>query len=72
MLFDCNLQGRRVRLIRIKDKHTNLKPGDMGTIRYTFDNYDRRVMVVKWDSGSRISLTEGIDDYEIIPKEVSE
>jgi hypothetical protein len=65
-IFDFSLQDKRIKLIHTDDRYTELKPGDMGTIRYTFDNLDDTCITIEWDSGSTLSLVEGKDEYEII------
>jgi uncharacterized protein DUF4314 len=68
-VFDFALQGRRIRLICINDRYTDLKPGSMGTIEYCFENLDTHCIAVKWDSGSRVSMIEGVDEYAIMKGE---
>jgi hypothetical protein len=65
-IFDFSLQDKRIKLIHTDDRYTELKPGDMGTIRYTFDNLDDTCIAIEWDSGFTLSLVEGKDEYEII------
>jgi hypothetical protein len=64
--FDYTLQGKRIKLIRTNDRYTKLKPNDMGTIKYIFDNLSDRCIDIKWDGGSTLSLIEGVDQYEIV------
>ena len=68
--------GDRIRLIRINDIHADVKEGDTGTVfelttvpkALQSDELDL-IIWIKWDNGnSRISLTEGVDRYEIIEK----
>lgn len=50
-LFDFALAGRRIRLISTDDPYTKLKSGDMGTIKYIFDNLDETCIAIEeWDS----------------------
>lgn len=68
--------GDRIRLIHTHDIHADVKEGDTGTVFelttipkgaqiYELD----LVIWIKWDNKkSRIALTEGIDQYEIIEK----
>ena len=52
----------RITLIHTNDPHTKLKPGDKGTLKSSrVDPWGDRVISVKWDSGSSLSLIEGQD-----------
>lgn len=54
----------RIRLVRTDDPYTQLKPGDTGTV---IDYMPASGAIsVRWDSGSTLSLLEGIDVWEII------
>jgi hypothetical protein len=54
----------RITLIHTNDPHTNLRPGDQGTLtRSRIDPWGDRVVSVKWDSGSSLSLIEGQDRW---------
>lgn len=63
------LKGKRIRLISTKDLYTKLKKGDTGTIQFRFVNSDRIAIVTKWDSGSDLSMIEGVDSFEIFEDE---
>ena len=67
--FDYSPKGKRIRLICTKDPYTKLKKGDTGTIQFRFVNSDRIAIVTKWDSGSNLSVIEGVDEYEIFEDE---
>lgn len=67
--FDYSPKGKRIRLISTKDIYTKLKKGDTGTIQFRFVNSDRIAIVTKWDSGSNLSVIEGVDEYEIFEDE---
>lgn len=54
-------RGVRVRLIRIRDLYTELKPGDEGTI---VASDDLGTVFVKWDSGSSLGLLPDHDEWE--------
>jgi hypothetical protein len=41
----------------------------MGTIEYCFENLDTHCISVRWDSVSRLSLIEEVDQYEILNEE---
>ncbi|WP_327349620.1 DUF4314 domain-containing protein [Streptomyces sp. NBC_01321] len=47
-------RGQRIALIATADPHTELRPGDKGTVR----RYDTRLqqLAVDWDNGSRLSM----------------
>lgn len=47
-------KGDRVALVYTTDSHTDLKPGDEGTVR-RFD-VNLAALSVNWDSGSTLSL----------------
>jgi hypothetical protein len=52
----------RITLIHTNDPHTNLRPGDQGILKSSrVDPWGDRVISVKWDSGSSLSLIEGQD-----------
>lgn len=61
--FDNTLAGRRVRLIRCEDPHTELVPGEVGTIRFT-DSVG--TLHVTWDKGSMLGLIPGLDEWEVL------
>ncbi|MGW3246625.1 DUF4314 domain-containing protein [Streptomyces sp. NPDC001070] len=46
--------GQRIALVRTTDNHTELRPGDEGTVR-SF-NHALQQLNVTWDSGSRLSM----------------
>ncbi|MFI7136612.1 DUF4314 domain-containing protein [Streptomyces massasporeus] len=47
-------QGDRIALVHTTDPHTDLKPGDEGTV-HRFDAALAQLSV-NWDSGSRLSM----------------
>jgi len=51
-------------LVHTDDPHTKLKTGDLGTV--TGQNEDFGQIEVRWDSGSSLSLLDGIDRYIIL------
>jgi hypothetical protein len=56
----------RIQLLHTTDKHTTLKPGDTGTvIGETMDSWGR-VLSVKWDNGSTLSLIWGEDAWKVL------
>jgi len=52
-------KGDRVVLVHCTDPHTNLKPGDAGTVR-AVDGLG--TVHVAWDSGSRLGICEDAGD----------
>lgn len=55
-------QGRRVRLVRCDDPHTQLKPGMRGIVTFV-DGLE--TVHVAWDDGSQLGLIPGVDEWEI-------
>lgn len=60
--MESGLTGKRVKLIRMEDPYTTLKPGDEGTIRGV-DGIGQ--IMVNWDSGSTLSLVPDFDEYYV-------
>ena len=58
-----NLEGKRVRLIRMEDPYTKLKEGDEGTINRVNPLGD---LEVEWDNGSRLNLITSVDEFELL------
>jgi hypothetical protein len=57
----------RIRLVHTYDPYTRLTAGDEGEVVGSFtDAFGDRVLNVKWDSGSNLSLIEGIDTYQLL------
>ena len=54
--------GDRVKLQLTSDPHTNLSPGDMGTVKF-IDSLG--TVHVAWDSGSNLGLVPGEDSWSI-------
>jgi hypothetical protein len=46
--------GQRIRLIHTSDPHTDLRPGDLGTVLH--HNVDTHTVQIAWDSGSTLSM----------------
>ena len=61
--------GKRIKLIRTNDPYTDLKPGDRGTVvdvsELPYEDTPFKVLV-QWDSGSRLAILEGHDDYRMV------
>jgi hypothetical protein len=66
----------RIRLIHIHDVHADVREGETGTVRGlstvpkdSQSNELDLIIWIEWDhSKSRVALTEGVDQYEIIEK----
>lgn len=57
------LVGKRVRVVRCNDEWSELEPGTEGTV----SNVDDAGTVhVNWDTGSRLGLIPGVDEYELV------
>ena len=64
-------RGQRVALVHTTDPHTDLRPGDQGTVR-RYDAGQRRVDVA-WDSGSTLSmLLDDSDTIAVLPPPTAE
>ena len=61
-------EGRRVELVYTIDPYTKLKTGDKGFYQMLliqtrpFENQH----LIKWDSGSRLILLQGVDKFKFI------
>ena len=53
--------GTRVKLIKMDDPYTHLKPGDWGTVQGVDDAGQ---IMMKWDSGGSLSLIPGEDIFQ--------
>ena len=61
--------GQRIELIRTSDPYTDLKTGDRGTVVDVTElpQEDTPFKVwVHWDSGSKLGILEGYDDYRTV------
>jgi hypothetical protein len=61
--------GKRIELIRTDNPYADLKLGDRGTVVDVSElsNEDKPFKVwVLWDSGSRLTILEGHDDYRMV------
>ncbi len=62
----------RIRLVHTSDPYTRLKSGDEGEVTGSFtDAFGDRVLNVKWDSGSTLSLIEGEDSFVLLEEVAS-
>jgi hypothetical protein len=61
MSFDYSKAGKRIKLAN----------GDLGTILYRFEDHGSWCIAVGWDSGSTLSLIEGVDRYKIMDEDKS-
>ncbi|MGA7543925.1 MAG: DUF4314 domain-containing protein [Nitrososphaeraceae archaeon] len=61
--------GKRIKLIRTDDPYTDLKPGDKGTVvnvtELQYEDTPFKIWV-QWDSGSKLAMLEGHDDYRTV------
>ena len=61
--------GKRIELIRTDNPYADLKPGDSGTVvdvsELSYEDKPFKVWVL-WDSGSRLTILEGHDDYRMV------
>jgi len=66
-------EGDRIELVYTDDPYTKLRHGDRGTVlRVSEVPFDPRVsyqLMVRWDSGSRLSLIIPPDDYKVLRDE---
>lgn len=58
-----HLEAKRIELVFTSDPYTELKPGDRGTVSLVDDI---GTVHVNWDSGSKLGLCPGEDQYRII------
>ena len=72
-MIDRKDAGRRVRLDGTDDPFSSLKRGSEGTVRYyrwshawDADDAAQGTLVVDWDSGSTLSLVEGLDSWVLL------
>lgn len=54
--------GTRIVLIDMDDPYTKLRPGDEGTVMGVDDAGQ---IMMQWDSGSRLSLIPGVDQFRM-------
>ena len=55
----------RVRLVCTDDPHTNLRPGDLGTVTIVEDNsFTGPTIHMRWDNGSTLSML--LDSGDVI------
>jgi len=62
------LDGKRIKLIKIDDKFTDLKYGDEGTVSHVDDIGQ---IHMKWDNGSTLAIVPSIDTYEVLAESVN-
>lgn len=64
-----DIVGKRIELIRTDYQYTDLKPGDRGTVvditELPYEDTTFKIWV-QWDTGSRLSILEGHDDYRTV------
>jgi len=59
-------KGDRVRLVHTSDPYTDLVRGDEGVVRRVEEALGSVTVHVKWDSGSRLGLVPGLDEFVIL------
>lgn len=57
--------GDRVELVHTSDRHTDLRPGDLGTVDFIDDT---STVFVAWDQGSRLGLIPDVDRWTVVPR----
>jgi hypothetical protein len=69
ILIKPDVVGKRIELISTNDPYTDLKPGDRGTVvdvsELPYEHMPFRICV-HWDSGSRLTILEGREDYRTV------
>ena len=64
-----DIVGKRIELKRSLDPYSDLKPGDRGTVvdvsELPYEHMPFRIWV-HWDSGSRLTILEGCDEYRTV------
>jgi len=58
--------GDRVRLVSTSDPYTKLEPGALGTVHRVVESRTESSLFVRWDDGSRLSLIEGEDEWDVV------
>lgn len=60
--------GTRIELVRTSDQYTLLEPGERGTVTQVSpaDPTGSAVVWIAWDSGSRLGLIEGEDEWKVV------
>lgn len=53
--------GTRVKLVKMDDPYTRMKPGELGTVRFIDDT---GTIHVGWDCGSSLGIVYGEDECE--------
>lgn len=65
MSVDLFESGQRVRLVHTSDPVTLLRPGALGVVtRVRTDPWGSRVVSVRWDDGSHLSML--VDEGDVI------
>lgn len=58
-----NPEGARVKLLRCNDMYSTLQPGTKGTVLMVDDG---GTVHVQWDTGEKLGLIEGEDDWVVL------
>jgi hypothetical protein len=64
MIFVINksLNGKRIKMINMKEDPHPIEPGTLGTIR----NADPMCISVDWDNGRGLGVIPEVDEFEIL------
>lgn len=70
-------EGDRIELVSTIDPYTNLSAGDRGTVtgididppEFSLSGRREKKVWVEWDSGSRLALLVGHDQFKIVDDE---
>jgi hypothetical protein len=61
--------GKRIELVHTDNPYADLKPGDRGTVvdvsELSYEDKPLKVWVL-WDSGSRLTILQGREDYRMV------
>lgn len=70
MTLDESVKGKRVELVSLNDKYSELKSGARGTCQFILKHSNHDVcedqLSVQWDSGSTLLLLVGVDSFRYL------
>lgn len=67
--YSSTLEGKKIKLISIKENVENIESGEQGTI--TNHDTEADIISVKWDNGKESTILPE-DEFEVIPNETNE